>query len=254
MRTIITTLVILFLTSPFSAFAATAVVSVDTGGDNINALEGSVVFPETVHIDQIGAGSSVISMWVIPPKQDGYAVNFSGITPGGFSGTHTVFTIVGDFTGEDIARTRFISVTALKNDGLGTQGTAVLSIALTPAKFDTEPPETFIPAIARDSNVFDGKYFLVFSAQDKSSGISHYEVREGWWGPFHEATSPYLLKNQGLTTDVYVKAIDNAGNERVAVVKAAHGTAKILLAFVAILILLVLGIVAYKRQWLKFTQ
>ena len=30
----------------------------------------------------------------------------------------------------------------------------------------------------KDPNVFDGKWFLVFAALDKGSGIDHYEVME----------------------------------------------------------------------------
>lgn len=243
-----------FLLLPTFASAATAVVSVDTGSDEINALEGSVTFPDTVRINIVSTGSSVISMWVTQPTEDGHTINFSGITPGGFSGRYPVFTIAGDFTAEDIARVRFTSVTALKNDGLGTPGIATMSTVLSPAKFDREPPEIFTPAIAHDPSVFGGKYFLAFSTQDKSSGISHYEVREGWWNSFHEAKSPYLLESQGLTTDVYVKAIDNAGNERVVVVKAAHGTVRTLFIFIAILIGLVLGAFVYKKRWLKFIR
>lgn len=253
MRTLIIAFVV-FLVLPLTASAAIAVVSVDIGSDEINALEGSVIFPDSVYIDTVSTGSSVISMWVVSPTIDGHTISFSGITPGGFSGTHAIFSIVGNFTADDIVRTRFAPVTALKNDGLGTQGAAELRIALTPAKFDTEPPEIFTPVIAHDPNIFDGKYFLVFSTQDKSSGIVRYEIREGWWELFHEAMSPYLLKKQELTTDIYVKAIDNAGNERVAVVRAEHGAIKTPIVFIVILIVLTLGALIYKKRWLKFTQ
>jgi len=59
----------------------------------------------------------------------------------------------------------------------------------------------------------DGKYFLVFSTQDKGSGVDHYEVREGRFGGFSEVSSPYILKYQSLDKKIFVKAIDKFGNE-----------------------------------------
>jgi len=61
----------------------------------------------------------------------------------------------------------------------------------------------------------------VFVAQDKGSGIHHYELQENrkqkienrkW----EEAESPYVLKDQKLRSFIYVKAIDRVGNERIA--------------------------------------
>jgi len=94
-----------------------------------------------------------------------------------------------------------------------------------------------VPEVSRDPNIFDGKWFLVFATQDKGSGIDHYEVLErrelkiqklGFskekslhskfyiLNPWRVAESPYLLKDQELKSYIYVKAIDKAGNERVA--------------------------------------
>ncbi len=78
---------------------------------------------------------------------------------------------------------------------------------------DKNPPEIFLPQIAKDPNVFNSKYFLVFAAQDKESGIDRYEVKEGDKS-FVIAQSPYLLENQRLTDVVVVKAVDKNGNER----------------------------------------
>ncbi len=87
-----------------------------------------------------------------------------------------------------------------------------------------------------DQRVFDGQYFIIFDAQDKQTGIDHYEVLESEPGAesagesgrsdlirrfikgktpqWKVAQSPYLLEDQKLQSEVHVKAVDKAGNER----------------------------------------
>ena len=81
-----------------------------------------------------------------------------------------------------------------------------------------------------DPNLFDGKHFLVFQAVDKQSGIDHYEVLEVRSGHqpvdqdslWERAESPYELKDQGLRSDIYVRAVDRSRNFIVAKVSARH--------------------------------
>jgi hypothetical protein len=54
---------------------------------------------------------------------------------------------------------------------------------------------------------------LVFETQDKNSGIETYRVKEGYFGRYRDAVSPYKLQHQDGDRQVYVKAIDRAGNE-----------------------------------------
>ena len=68
---------------------------------------------------------------------------------------------------------------------------------------------------------WNGKWFLVFNAQDKDSGIDNYKILENrkWKienGNWEIAESPYLLKDQELKSRIYVKAVDKSGNERIA--------------------------------------
>ncbi|HHE65575.1 MAG TPA: hypothetical protein ENL09_06080 [Bacteroidetes bacterium] len=92
-----------------------------------------------------------------------------------------------------------------------------------------------------DPNIYDGKYFIVFSTVDKQTGLDHYEILEitpeelekikkedggianffnklfGKWeekSSWKEGESPYLLADQSLGSVIKVKAIDKAGNER----------------------------------------
>jgi hypothetical protein len=93
---------------------------------------------------------------------------------------------------------------------------------------DSELPSDFPIVITKDDTAFSGSYFIVFNSVDKQSGIDHYEVMEEpfsefyafKWGradaPWIVSESPYLLKDQTLNSTIRVKAIDKAGNERIA--------------------------------------
>ncbi len=84
---------------------------------------------------------------------------------------------------------------------------------------DTQPPEEFKPKIGQDPSLFEEKYFLSFATKDSGSGIDHYEIleaRDGGEEVWKIEESPYLLENQTLQSIIRVKAIDKAGNERIA--------------------------------------
>jgi len=83
------------------------------------------------------------------------------------------------------------------------------------AMIDSTPPEDFKPEIGKDPAIFEGKYFLSFTTADKTSGIDFFEVKEGKRN-FKRAESPYLLEDQELKSIIKVKAVDKAGNERIA--------------------------------------
>ena len=94
------------------------------------------------------------------------------------------------------------------------------------AMIDVTSPEEFKPEIGKASAVFEGKYFLSFATVDKMSGIDYYQVLEADRGGYQFGTkkkaewkiakSPYLLEDQSLRSVIKVKAIDKAGNERIA--------------------------------------
>ena len=175
---------------------------------------------------------------------------FGGVIPGGFKGVLDPFKegyqpgkILSLILRTKIDGQGFIVIEDAKaflNDGLGTE--TKLSVinfqfsineeapgiaGLLPIK-DPDPPESFEPALARNPNVFDNQWFLAFATQDKGSGVDYYAVHESarkknaaqidardWI----EITSPYLLKDQDLKSYIFVKAVDKAGNEKVAVLE-----------------------------------
>jgi hypothetical protein len=88
-------------------------------------------------------------------------------------------------------------------------------------------PERFAPVVSRDPGIFGGQYFLAFATTDKGSGLDHYDVLEvpagtaiGQDVPWQTVASPYLLKDQTLGSDVYVRAVSRAGTVLVAKVPA----------------------------------
>lgn len=206
----------------------------DTEGEEINAVEGKISFPgNLLELREIRDGNSVVNFWIERPKiKQADAINFSGITPGGYKGTKGfIFSAVFEAKKEGSGAIEIRDVKVLLNDGQGTPAKTTISNFSAYVKTsadkqfpisnqipkDTYPPELFIPEIASDQNIFDGKWFLVFATQDKGSGIDHYKVCERIKTKCAIAESPYVLQNQNLDRKVFVKAIDKNGNERIVV-------------------------------------
>ncbi|MGC9610986.1 MAG: hypothetical protein ABSE68_02085 [Minisyncoccia bacterium] len=233
-------------------------VLVDAGNEDLNAFEGKILFPQDLKLESINDGDSIINFWAKKPRVLENALNgkkiieFSGITPGGFSGA------LGPFQGTHPGKIFSFSLSSrssgsfeiqakdfnfLLNDGQGSPanltvaplkisitGDMSASSSMTRVNRSLSIPETFTPQIASDPTVWDGRYFLVFNTEDKETGIDRYEVAETKkensdkiWNP---AESPYLLKDQSLSSYVFVKAVNKAGNERIEELKPSapsHG-------------------------------
>lgn len=219
------------------------VVMLDTQGDAVNAVEGHFTFdPKQFSVAAIDDGGSVVDLWIAPPafSNDAGSVDFSGAIPGGIvtaQGRIVTITIVPKMPGTSSGFSA-ASARALLNDGQGTAATlsAVAGpFSLAPASsgtpavvssaVDTQAPDPFTPAVGSDPNLFGGKYFLAFGATDQRSGIDHYEVREGAGGTWQRAASPYLLEGQSLASDIFVRAVDRAGNFRTVKLSAPHPAA-----------------------------
>ncbi len=213
----------------------------NTEGEAVNALEVAFRVPSELSFVDAMTGSSVVPTWVELPHTENNVVTFSGIIPGGFDGVIDPFKgeaklpgLVAYITFKTSAREGISNLVgergtrAYSNDGSGTE----LPLAFTPFTFtikkgavfaspiakDETPPLPFEVELAQDPNIFDGNYFIAFVAQDKESGISYYEVKEGA-NDFVKATSPYELTRQTLGVPIVVKAVDKAGNIRLATIE-----------------------------------
>jgi hypothetical protein len=192
--------------------------------------------------------------------------------PGGFRGSlGTVFSLVLEAGNPGTGTLSILNPVTFYNDGLGTPAstTAKLSSIIIQEKISTStvisvsdriPPESFIPQVIRDPNLFNGHYFLVFETQDKQTGMDHYEVSEVSTAGKHSdfppswepAESPYLLRDQSLSSDIYVRAVDQAGNFIVTKLPAryskANGFQAISTIYFAIALLLILLVLLYVRS------
>ena len=208
-------------------------VYVNTENESINAIEAKVSFPASqLELKEVRDGNSIINFWIERPKisQSG-TVNFSGIIPGGYQGEGLLFSLVFRAKSPGDATVSLAGGNVLLNDGNGTPASLKLgAVTLTISKevkketirptvasiIDTDPPEPFTPIVAQSPSLFEGKWFLIFSTQDKGSGIDHYEVCEGNGTSCKVAASPYLLENQKLDQKIFVKAFDKKGNRQLA--------------------------------------
>ncbi len=242
---------------PKTVVAGETIVSVklNTQGESINAVSGTLFLPEGVEVSNILTGSSMISLWIEMPKIQNSQITFSGITPGGIRGDVEVFSIVlgkaGTFTFEVRDAETF------KNDESGTSvqvSSKKASVTVLPGSGksfnleDSVSPELFVPLIGESPDLYEGAPFVSFLAQDKESGIKGYEwASTVFLSPNNEewasAQTPLLIPKTSYASKIYIKAIDNAGNERIVVIAApyryaAFGVGGILMALAIVLCVL----------------
>lgn len=206
----------------------------------VNAFSGSLEYPFSMEPLSISDGSSIVSIWIERPIVEAGRIRFAGLTPGGFSGTGgKLFSVIFRATTPGTAIFSVSDTAVLRDDGAGSSeptSASPLSLSVATeatggfvAPADTEAPEPFTPQLEEDSALFGGESYLAFTASDKSSGIDHYEVAEtrvpsffAAWLHYQRAESPYVFVDHYLTSDVYIKAVDRAGNERIAVFHRSH--------------------------------
>ena len=242
-------------------------VFVDSQQEIVNAFEGQIVFsPEYLDLKDILDGDSMVNFWIERPSvdlecADVCKLKFSGVTPGGYFGDKGhIFSVVFEAKKIGSADIQIEGGKVLLHDGRGTEAELTVSpIKLEVVEdsataefkypFDSEPPESFIPFVSQDGEIFENKLFLVFATQDKLSGVDYYEVAEKKWKEadnydelnWKTAVSPYLLKDQNLTSYIYVKAVDKSGNNRIQII-SPEKTANLLQRYAIYGIILLMGL------------
>ncbi|MFN3301693.1 MAG: cohesin domain-containing protein [Patescibacteria group bacterium] len=211
-------------------------IFINTPEESVNAFEGKIIFPtDLLRLKEIKDGNSIINFWINRPKLERDTIVFSGITPGGFQGTSgLLFSVIFEAKSEGIANFKINEARVLRNDGQGSLAiltirpfemriSSIVSNSIPTVRVikDFEPPETFLPEIAKNELIFGGKWFVAFATQDKASGIDHYEIKESrqkilsLFKKWIWAESPYLLRDQKLHSFIWIKAVDKAGNKRI---------------------------------------
>jgi hypothetical protein len=219
-------------------------IYLDTQFEEINAVEVYVNFSDNLFFRDYLDGKSIITHWIEKPHFQ-YSdvrrphIGFSGIVAGGISGRNlNLVELIFEAKENGMAKIEIDENSkVLLNDGLGTktklialsQSFNILEIkGLPEIKIkDNFTPEPFKIYLAKNKEIFNGKYYITFEAKDKQSGIAYYEISEKPNSfiflekpdiknlSFKKAESPYVLEDQSLRSYVVVKAVDKAGNERV---------------------------------------
>lgn len=217
-------------------------IYLDTSGENVNAISATVSYPGSVlQVKEIRDADSVIPLWIEQPHAVSGEVAFAGIIPGGYSGKNgLVMTLVFQALSAGSGNIEAATVRALRNDGQGSQvpiSAQPLALVIvssnaqtsnTPLTRDTNPPEDFTPQIAQDPSLFNDQWFVSFVASDKETGIARYQVKEvsspllAAFASWKDAQSPHLLSDQSLSSYVYVRATDQAGNSRTERIDPQH--------------------------------
>ncbi len=205
-----------------------------TSTEVLNAIEANFIYPrELASLDDISDGDSVVNFWVEPPKDNDGNIAFSGTTPVGFSGVNSKL-LTMKFTAKKSGSfdLNFVSANAYLNDGTGTKtelnkinNFVLIRNSVSESNvliYDIEPPEDFTPTIISDNQINDGYHTLIFSTKDKGVGLNSYYIKEGKYSFYHRVVSPYLIKNQSLCDNIYIKAVDKNGNKRVVIVPAKN--------------------------------
>jgi hypothetical protein len=250
-------------------------VILDSQGQTINATQGSLTFPtDGLVLKGIYEGNSIINLWIQKPQETlSGTIVWSGIIPGGFDGilepnqTSTspgkLFAVVFNPIKTGTANINFQTSTVLLNNGRGTpanlttdgivitvtSSTNSASQLPTMITNDHNPPDPFTITLTRDPNLFNNRWFIVFNAQDKESGVASYGILESIYprknindSEWRTAVSPYALRDQSLASYVYVRAVDYAGNARVAVLAPTHPASVFARLTYAWAIIVILGI------------
>ncbi len=219
-------------------------VSLDTGSETINAIEGSVHIPASLTLSAIRFDGSLVPLWVVSPHETAPGViSFAGVLPGGYSGTPpknadqngTLFTLVVQTQKKGTAAVVVGSDTVVyRDDGNGTKIAtthAPLALTIVPSSgaphsaalaADLTPPSLFAPSIVSAEVFGMSGRALVVTAQDKNSGVAAYEIARSYNAHAKEPSllwkkieSPYFLIDGDSTHYLYVRATDAAGNTRV---------------------------------------
>jgi len=197
----------------------------------VNALQGAFTLPSLDRDVVPSDGGSIVEFWIEHPHNEQGKISFAGIIPGGFSGEAPVLR----FRAKGSAKTIIIDkkvMSALRHDGTGEPDQVVIGpVSSLPLRFattgasparDATPPQPFVPVVATDESLFEGKPFVSFGAKDAQSGVIRYEIAESDCGKDeHDPTLAWRVAQSPAPLDttgngcVYVRAIDQNANMRV---------------------------------------
>ncbi len=201
---------------------------IDPEGQSLNAIEGVIGFsgPGISNVSSVvvETGGSLFTLWPVIPsylKSDN-VIRFTGGATEAITDTGLLFRMRIFSTRAGDVSLSWLSGSAYRSDGAGTP-TGILSRSLAislaqnepnqinPASRDSTPPYFTEVKISQDEDMFDGKYFLSFHADDNTSGIARYEIVEGQITT-EVKNGIYVLHDQEQKQKIVVISYDQAGN------------------------------------------
>ncbi len=249
--------------APAAGEAFTILLRLNTQGDALNAAEGSVVLTK-LDVRSVSTGGSALSLWPIEPRYSpgSHSIEFAGGLPGSIAAGEDVplFTIVAQAPSAGSYTVSVGHARAFKSDGRGTPvaiaaSTKTITVGAGPGTAVQEPKDTTAPQfvsaeVGQDPSLFDGRTYLTFFATDDKSGVSTYQVKEGWFGRYHDADRYYVLLDQEQGKTLWVRATDADGNTATKKIPTAHplSTWKVLVGGILILLALMVMYRSHKKR------
>ncbi len=121
------------------------------------------------------------------------------------------------------------------------------------AQIDSTAPETFTPIISSDTSIFNNHKFVSFATVDKTSGVAYYRVKQGLFGQFHNAQSPYELSKPLVGDNLTIEAVDFAGNIQTAnlIYKGYLSVKAFIILCLILLCAIFLLLYRYRKNWFR---
>jgi hypothetical protein len=179
-----------------------------------------------------------------------------GIIPGGWSGKGVLFHLhlKGDVSKLTINKKE---TQTLINDGMGTVDPVHISqsvplvpeFALSPKNtLDVTPPTSFVPQVGVIATEGGNTHAVMWNARDDQTGIATYQIAFAQAAvsekdailQWFTTTSPVLIADSKLGEYIYVKALDQAGNSRVAVIAPESTSVHISTAYISIIFAIII--------------
>ncbi|MEI7741537.1 MAG: hypothetical protein WCJ29_03465 [bacterium] len=206
-------------------------VLLDTQGATINAVEGELrLSGKAFAIKSVSEAHTQVTEWLDRPMaisgKDEITIPFSGLIIGGVSGKSiTLFNFEVQAIAANAGSVRLVNAVGYLNDGNATP----VSLTLNPVfsldkslesvlKQDSVAPEPFGVVLNRDLNLYNFRWYLMYSAKDRDSGVSWYEIREPDGHIYQTTELTYALHDQTTSGKIIVTAVDRYGNRREATV------------------------------------
>lgn len=184
-------------------------VLVGTGGQSVNAAEGTLSFnPNELSVVGVNRGSSIFNLWVTEPSFSNAAgtINFSGGIPSGYSGkTGTIMTVTFRSLGAGTARVNFTNGSVLANDGRGTNILTAMNGGTFTIQPKSEAPEPEVIEYIAPANTPSAPVIKSNTHPDPNAWHSSSEAVLSWSLPAGVTAVRTLLNDNPTTvpTKVY---------------------------------------------------